>query len=140
LKTEKVKKLGIHANSVECREFQLEGLLGWKKLKEEGNTTSTKEFEYHEFPELTEINTEKYCSDLQALLINPPWNGKNPKFDFTKFSKLKLPLNKMKEGLIFIWTEKEFISDIIDHFESKDIKYVENLVWVKLDPESKGNF
>ena len=42
----------------------------------------------------------------------------------------------MKEGLIFVWTEKEYIADIINHFESKDIKYVENLVFVKLNKDS----
>jgi hypothetical protein len=43
----------------------------------------------------------------------------------------------MKEGLIFIWTEKEHISDVVDHFEGiKNIKYVENLVWCKLDAKS----
>jgi hypothetical protein len=44
----------------------------------------------------------------------------------------------MKEGLIFVWTEKEHISDVIDYFENMNIKYVENLVWVKLDPKSNS--
>lgn len=42
----------------------------------------------------------------------------------------------MKEGLIFVWTEKEYISDVVDYFESKDIKYVENLVFARLDSQS----
>ena len=45
----------------------------------------------------------------------------------------------MKEVLIFVWTEKEYISDVVDYFENKNIKYVENLVWTKLDPNSNGN-
>lgn len=85
---------------------------------------------------LYNVNLEKYTEDIQALLINPPWNDKN--FDFKKFAKIKLPLSKMKEGLIFVWTEKEYISDLVNYFDSKLVKYVENLVWVKLDSQKKG--
>ena len=80
----------------------------------------------------------KYCEELEAILINPPWSSKAPNFDFNKFSKIKLPLDKMKEGLIFVWTEKEFISDVIYFFENQNIKYVENLVWIVLDSNKKG--
>ena len=45
----------------------------------------------------------------------------------------------MKEGLIFVWVERDLMADVIDYFEDKDIKYVENLIWVKLDPQHKGS-
>lgn len=39
----------------------------------------------------------------------------------------------MKDGLVFIWVEKEFISDIIKVFEAGDFFYVENVCYVMLD-------
>jgi hypothetical protein len=135
----KDQRLRDNANPKECRSFQLEGLLGWKNydVKEE---VKKGEYEYHEFDDITAVNMEKYAEDLQAILINPPWSNKAPKFDFNKFSKLKLSLNKMKEGLIFVWTDKEYISDMIYFFENQDIKYVENMVWVTLDPNKKSMY
>ena len=45
----------------------------------------------------------------------------------------------MKEGLIFVWVERELLGEVIDYFEDKGIKYVENLVWVKLNPKKQSN-
>lgn len=130
-------KLKTTSNSEDCREFQLSGLLNWKNY-DFNEETQIGETEYYEFDDICGINLNKYCQELEAILINPPWSNKAPKFDFCKFSKLKLPLEKMKEGLIFAWTEKEYISDVIYYFENQDIKYVENLVWIVLDPSKKG--
>jgi hypothetical protein len=38
--------------------------------------------------------------------------------------------------MIFVWVEKQMISDMIYFFEEKDMKYVENVVWVQLDKSS----
>lgn len=47
----------------------------------------------------------------------------------------------MIDGLVFIWVEKEIISDIIKIFEKQDMIYVENVCWVMLDEtKRKGNF
>jgi hypothetical protein len=45
----------------------------------------------------------------------------------------KLPLEKsyfLKKGYIFIWIEKEFISDLFFLFDEKGYNYVDNLTWV----------
>ena len=39
----------------------------------------------------------------------------------------------MKDGMIFIWVEKEYISDIIVHLESMGFYYVENVCYVMLN-------
>lgn len=41
-------------------------------------------------------------------------------------------MDKIKDGLIFIWCEKENLADMIYSFETRDVHYVENFVWVKL--------
>jgi hypothetical protein len=39
----------------------------------------------------------------------------------------------MKDGLVFIWVEKEIISDLIKVFEDQDFTYVENVCYIMLD-------
>lgn len=43
----------------------------------------------------------------------------------------------MKDGILFIWAEKELIGDIVLHFENQGFQYVENMVYVMLDPDQK---
>ena len=45
------------------------------------------ESEYIELDEVSSYDLNSYAKDLQAILINPPWSNKAPKFDFNKFSK-----------------------------------------------------
>jgi hypothetical protein len=137
LKTKKKNdnKLKPNSDPVECREFQLSGLLSWKNPESEGEPEKS-ESVYYEMNSVLGANLETYTDNLQAILVNPPWSST---FGFNEFTKIKLPLNKMKEGLIFVWTDKEHISDIVYYFEKQDIKYVENLVWIMLNPDNKGN-
>ena len=139
IKKSKDVKLRTSAIPSECREFQLSGLLNWKNY-DVYEEVKKGESESYEFDDICNVNLDKYCEDLEAILINPPWSNKENKFNFNMFMKLKLPLSKMKEGLIFVWTEKEFISDVVNYFENQKIKYVENVVWVVLDPKLNGNY
>ena len=43
----------------------------------------------------------------------------------------------MIDGIVFVWVEKEIISDIIKIFENQDMIYVENVCWVMLDEAKK---
>ena len=126
------KKLKENPNPKDCRSYQLDSLLGWKNYDVKQDLKKG-ESECIELDDIISSDLNSFAKDLQAILINPPWSNKAPKFEFNKFSKMKLPLNKMKEGLIFIWTEKEYIHDVVYYFENMDIKYVENMVWVTLD-------
>ena len=45
----------------------------------------------------------------------------------------------MKDGLLFIWVEKEYISDIIKCLEDQDFFYVENVCYVMLDQTKKAD-
>jgi hypothetical protein len=42
----------------------------------------------------------------------------------------------MIDGLVFVWVEKEILSEVIKVFEAQNLFYVENVCWVMLD-ESK---
>ena len=41
----------------------------------------------------------------------------------------------MKDGMLFIWVEKEYISAIIKHLETMNLFYVENVCYVMIDRE-----
>lgn len=122
----------------ECREFQLKSLLNWKNFPIEPAVVD-KECKVVTVDDVLSCNLEKYCKDLECILINPPWSPKNPKFDFAKFSKINLPFKCMKEGLIFIWVERDLMADVIGFFEDKGIRYVENLIWIKLNPKAQSS-
>ena len=92
------------------------------------------------------VNLDDHAHDIQALLINPNWkvpsrNGvpsKKGKEGVTieDFRKLRISERLMKDGIVFIWNEKELMSPIIKFFEEQGMNYIENVCWVMLD-ESK---
>jgi len=72
--------------------------------------------------------------------VNPPWENtfnseKQPKkISIEEFKKnFNIPTTVMKDGLVFIWVEKEYIFDLIKCFEKLDFFYVENVCYVMLD-------
>jgi len=109
----------------------------------------------------------KELKDLQAILINPKWadHGFTPSESQTStdnivrkgkrlkqleqrraafagtqiedFKKLIIPDKVMKDGILFVWAEKELISEIVLHFEEQGFQYVENMVYVMLNPNMK---
>ena len=52
--------------------------------------------------------------------------------------KFRVPKEVMKDGLVFIWVEKEIIHDIILCLEKEDFFYVENVCYVMLDQRKKA--
>ena len=61
------------------------------------------------------LDLAKHAQDVQAILINPPWNGG---ISITDFKSLQIPTNVMKDGLLFVWIEKSIMIEIIKHLES----------------------
>ena len=127
------------------RNEQIESLLNWKKNT--ANAPKSKdEYSYIESKEITSIsNVKSFLSlsdkQLHSIFISPPWN--NNSYTFNTFKQLNIPIDAMENGLLFIWTKKEYLCDMIDYIESLEenntIKYVENLVWVKLEKNIETN-
>lgn len=87
-----------------------------------------------------DLNLSDHAENVQAILMNPPWENsysseKQPKkISIEDFKKsFDIPTSVMKDGLVFIWVEKEFIFDLIKCFEKQDFFYVENVCYVMLD-------
>ena len=140
------KKKYIESKDYESmRNEQIESLLNWKKNT--ANAPKNKdEYIYIESKEITSIpNIKSFLSlsekQLHSIFISPPWNSNSYTFD--TFKKLNIPIFAMENGLLFIWTKKEYLCDMIDYIESLEenstIKYVENLVWVKLEKKIETN-
>ncbi len=81
--TKKSEKLRDNASPAECREFQLDGLLGWKNYDKEGASLIKDEYQNIELDDIQNSDLNDFAEELEAILINPPWN--NNKFDFVKF-------------------------------------------------------
>ena len=69
---------------------------------------------------------DKHAQGIEALFINIDWDKKNQTIEDVKNLKLQ-SLKLMSKGLIFIWTPKEHIADIIEIMDQKGFNYVENL-------------
>lgn len=55
-----------------------------------------------------------------------------------EFKKLSFNMKLMKDGMLFVWVEKEFIRDVVVFFEDQGFYYVENMVWVMLNEQMKA--
>lgn len=90
--------------------------------------------------QLVKTNLDTLTENVEAILINPRWNisGVQPaRPDGTitteDFAALHLSNKLMVDGLVFVWVEKEIISEMIRIMEKQDLTYVENVCWVMLD-------
>jgi tRNA1(Val) A37 N6-methylase TrmN6 len=87
---------------------------------------------------------DDHAEDVQAVLMNPPWENsftkdkQSRKISIDDFKKcFQISTKVMKDGLVFIWVEKELICDLIKCFEAQDFFYVENVCYVMLDQIKK---
>lgn len=97
---------------------------------------------------LESVDYSKHANDVQAILVNPPWeqtrplNSKKsagPRISIEDFkNNFKIPTSVLKDGLVFIWVEKDIISDLIKVFEAQDFTYVENVCYIMLDQNIKA--
>lgn len=93
--------------------------------------------------------------DVEGILMSPKWAPH--RYDTTlkqliaiktdepdiitidEFKKLKIPDTVMRDGILFIWVEKELIHEIIKFFGDQKFEYIENLCHVILDPTQEAS-
>ena len=76
-------------------------------------------------------NLESYAQNVQGVFVNLDIEYTEvalQKLESTVFSK-----KFMSNGLVFIWTDKRMISQLIDVMAHKEFKYAENLVFSVFD-------
>jgi hypothetical protein len=80
---------------------------------------------------LEECNLEDYAQNVQGVFVNLDIEYMDialMKLRATAFSKIF-----MNNGLVFIWTDKRKISELIEVMADKEFKYAENLVFSVFD-------
>lgn len=80
---------------------------------------------------LEECDLERYAQNVQGVFVNLD-------IEFMDVALLKLQVTSfskkfMNNGLVFIWTDKRKISELIDIMADKEFKYAENLVFSVFD-------
>lgn len=89
-----------------------------------------------------EENLSKISNNLQGLFINIDWNHRdgcqNKYADndriFEELSKnLQISQRQMSNGLLFIWTSKRHIAQMISLMHKNDFKMVDNIIVCQLD-------
>lgn len=92
---------------------------------------------YKEVPEILNFDLRSLGGDYDCILMNPPWhlhhlvNENIPATDSFDLRRLNIDDRVIRRGFIFIWVEKEVISEVIKIMASWKFHYVENFVWVK---------
>jgi len=80
---------------------------------------------------------------VQGILINPDWNlnkkegSRDAGISIHQFKKLKFSHKFVQEGIIFVWVEKEIMSEVLVHMDFQGFNYIENVCWVHLDKSRK---
>jgi hypothetical protein len=71
------------------------------------------------------VNLDNYAKNVEVILINPEWvtgekekKSKGKGVTIEDFNQLNFSKNLMIDGLVFVWVEKEIISDVIKYFET----------------------
>jgi hypothetical protein len=107
----------------------IEPFMEWDTIQRDGSTIHVKKKTKDEsilVESIPKFNFSSLSCSFDAILIHS---------NYKTIQQLKqLPLDKnylIKRGYIFIWIEKENISEIMNYFEKINFIYVENMVWVK---------
>jgi hypothetical protein len=107
----------------------IEPFMEWDTVQRDGSTIHVKKKTKDEgilVESIPKFNFSSLSCSFDAILIHS---------NYKTIQQLKqLPLDKnylIKRGYIFIWIEKENISEIMNYFEKINFIYVENMVWVK---------
>eukprot|EP01017_Pseudomicrothorax_dubius_P000244 TRINITY_DN0_c1413_g1_i2.p1 TRINITY_DN0_c1413_g1~~TRINITY_DN0_c1413_g1_i2.p1 ORF type:complete len:295 (+),score=44.42 TRINITY_DN0_c1413_g1_i2:2-886(+) len=79
----------------------------------------------------------KIGTELQGIFMNVTWrigsDAPSSALTIAQFRKLDIPRRTMRNGIVFVWSEKELLSDIIHAMEQKGFFYIENFAVVMLD-------
>jgi len=85
------------------------------------------------------LNLDSYAENVQGILVSAPWKtATNPDgITIQDFQQIILSSRLMKNGLMFVWAEKEIMQELFHVLEEQyKMYYIENMTWVMLD-ESK---
>lgn len=108
-------------------------------IKKGGNTFNNTSVT--EIDDISAANLCQYATDLQALFINILWDSQrdNAEKQMKELMRIDINENLMKNGIVFIWSDKRFLSDINEHMESQGFKYIENICICELQADESNS-
>ena len=75
-------------------------------------------------------------TDWLAVLMDPPFSDSFTPLD--EFANLQLP-EKMTCGFLFIWSETEYLADLVEVASRWGFTYVENAAWIRKSIDNRLN-
>lgn len=85
-------------------------------------------YKEYKIANIAKQNLDNFGKDIQALFINIDWNQKTIK----DLSNLNISPNLLKNGIVFIWSHKDYIAEILEIMATKKFKYIENICITKI--------
>lgn len=83
-------------------------------------------------PSIAAQNLDNFGKNIQGLLINIDWTKKS----LQDLKKLNLSDKLMRNGIIFVWSCKDQLAEILETMAEKGCKYIENICIAKIDASS----
>lgn len=96
--------------------------------EEERRAAMEGRFRYEETDDVAGTDLVALGGGFLGVLMSPPWDDG---FTPADLARLRLPVEAMDRGFLFIWTDKRLISDVLDVATGWGFRYVENLTWVR---------
>eukprot|EP01016_Furgasonia_blochmanni_P042977 TRINITY_DN5773_c0_g1_i4.p1 TRINITY_DN5773_c0_g1~~TRINITY_DN5773_c0_g1_i4.p1 ORF type:complete len:378 (+),score=40.53 TRINITY_DN5773_c0_g1_i4:413-1546(+) len=98
-----------------------------------------------ETDDVLDYKIDNLTQDLQALFINVKWKLEDSDYQEGVLpeemkEKLKISRKLMKNGIVFIWSEKEYLADIMRIFNDRGFAYIENFSIVFLSMQTIMNY
>eukprot|EP00828_Plagiopyla_frontata_P010916 TRINITY_DN1595_c0_g1_i2.p1 TRINITY_DN1595_c0_g1~~TRINITY_DN1595_c0_g1_i2.p1 ORF type:complete len:372 (-),score=79.59 TRINITY_DN1595_c0_g1_i2:523-1638(-) len=123
---------------------EIEQLLKWRSLIEyQDQPLPLNCYSMHLEDSISDLNLDKYAYQAQAILMTPQWKTpENPTGNFTLEDLQKIQISKkvMKNGIIWLWAEKEYLSEIISIMAKKNFTYIENVNIIQLNAEKSAEY
>ncbi|KAM3131948.1 hypothetical protein pb186bvf_015961 [Paramecium bursaria] len=114
----------FHRQKKKSLNDNLQILLGWKREIQLKDPEIDKS-KIIRVKKILKTDLSKYCQGVQGIFINEVFRK--------EFKQLDLNNVLMNHGIVFIWSEKTKLNEMIDCFEEKGFVYIENLVVVQLN-------
>lgn len=83
-------------------------------------------------PSIAGQNLDNFGTNIQGLLINIDWNRKT----LQDLKRLSLSDKLLRNGIIFLWSSKDYLAEILEIMGDKGCKYIENICVAKIDASS----
>lgn len=73
---------------------------------------------------LAEVSLDALTHDVQGIFLNVSWEA--PQETLRLLREVSISDRLVRNGIVFVWAEKEYIADVMTEMENKRFVYIEN--------------